>query len=75
MKNIHLKQPIKKISPIRDLPGSPVVKISLSNNAGGASSIPGWGAKIPYALWPKNQNTKRKQYCNKLNKGFKSGPH
>ena len=74
MKNIHLKHPIKKISLIRDLPGSPVVKTSLSS-AGGASSIPGREAKIPYALWPKNRNMKQKQYCNKLNKGFKSGPH
>ena len=40
----------------RDLPGSPVVKTSPSN-AGAASSIPGWGAKIPQASEPKNQNT------------------
>ena len=39
-------------------------------NAGGAGSIPGWGAKIPHALGPKNQNIKQKQYCNKFNKDF-----
>ena len=29
-------------------------------------SIPGRGAKILYASWPKNQNIKQKQYCNKF---------
>ena len=57
-----------------DFPGSPVVKTSPSN-AGGVGSIPGQGAKIPHALWPKNQNIKQKQYCNKFNKDFKNGPH
>ena len=42
---------------LRDLPGGPVVKTSPSN-AGGAGSIPGRGAKIPHASWPKNQNIK-----------------
>ena len=55
-------------------PGGPVVKASPSN-AGGAGLIPGRGAKIPHALWPKNQNIKQKQYCNKFNKDFKNGPH
>ena len=32
------------------------------------------GAKISHALWPKNQNVKQKQYCNKFNKDFKNGP-
>ena len=41
-----------------DFPGGPVVKTSPSN-AGGAGSIPGRGAKIPHALWPKNQSIKR----------------
>ena len=31
-----------------------MVKTSPSN-AEGAGSIPGWGAKIPHASWPKNQ--------------------
>ena len=58
----------------RDFPGGPVVKTSPSN-AGGAGSIPGRGAKIPHASQPKNQNIKQKQYCNRFNKDFKSGPH
>ena len=45
------------------------------SNAGGAGSISGWGAKIPHAPWPKNQNIKHKQYCNKFNTDFKIGPH
>ena len=48
-------------------PGGPVVKTSPSNS-GGAGSIPGRGAKIPHALWPKNQNIKQKQNCNEFNK-------
>ena len=63
-----------KISPNRDFPGSPVVK-TLPSNAWGVGSIPGWGAKIPHASWPENQNKKQKQYCNKFNKDFKNGPH
>ena len=31
-------------------------------------SIPGQGAKIPYASGPKSQNIRQKQYCNKCNK-------
>ena len=54
----------------RDFPGGPVVK-TLPSNAGGAGSIPGQGAKIPHTLWPKNQNIKQKQFCNKFNKDFK----
>ena len=42
---------------------------------GGGGSIPGWGFQIPNALRSKNQNTEQKQYCNKLNKDFKNGPH
>ena len=55
-----------------DFPGSPVVK-TMPSNAGGAGSIPGWGAKIPHASWPKNQNIKQNQHCNKFNKNFKNG--
>ena len=51
-----------------------MVKTSPSN-AEGAGSNPGWGAKIPHASWPKNQNIKQKYYCNKFNKDFKNGPH
>ena len=48
---------------------------TLLSNAGGEGSIPGWGAKIPHASWPKNQNIKQKQYCKKFNKDFKNGPY
>ena len=57
----------------RDFPRGPVVK-TLPSNIGGLGSMPGWGAKIPHASWPKNQNIKQKQYCNKFNKDFKNGP-
>ena len=30
---------------------------------------------IPHALWSKDQNIKQKQYWNKFNKDFKSGPY
>ena len=36
------------------------VKASPSS-AGGVSSIPGLGAKIPHALWPEKQNIKQKK--------------
>ena len=49
----------------RDFPSDPVHKTSLSN-AGNMGSIPAWGAKIQYALWPKNQN-KTKQKKNRSN--------
>ena len=58
----------------RDFPGGPVVKTSPFSTEG-AGLIPGQGAKIPRASWPKNQNIKQKQYCNKFNKDFKNGPH
>ena len=44
------------------------------SSAGGAGSIPGQGANIPHASWPKNQNIKQKPYCNKFNKDFQNGP-
>ena len=50
----------------KDFPGSPVAKTSPSN-VGGGGLIPGWGAKIPHALGPKNWNIKQKQYCNSIN--------
>ena len=59
----------------RDFPGSPVVK-TLPSNARCAGLIPGRGAKIPHGSWPKNQNIKQKQHCNKFNKDLKKhGPH
>ena len=43
-----------------DFPGGLVVNLSPPN-ASGAGSIPGQGAKIPYALlWPKKRNTDKK---------------
>lgn len=42
----------------RDFLSGPVVRASPSNGGGwGTGSIPGWGAGIPHALWPGNQNT------------------
>ena len=38
-----------------DFPDGPVVK-TLPHNAADMGSISGPGAKIPHALWPKNQN-------------------
>ena len=35
---------------LRDLPGSPGVKTPASTT-GDAGSIPGWGTKIPHAVW------------------------
>ena len=58
----------------RDFSGCPVVR-ALPSSAGSAGSIPGLGAKIPHFSWPKSQNIKQKQYCNKFNKDFKNGPH
>ena len=59
--------------PNRDFWGGAVVK-TLPSNADGVGSIPGQGAKIPHASWPRNQNIKQKWYCNKFNKDFKNGP-
>ena len=58
----------------RDFPGGSVVKTSPSNR-GGASSLPGGGARIPYVSWPKKRNTEQKQPCNEFSKDFKIGPH
>ena len=44
---------------------------TMPSNAGRSDSIPSWGSKIPYASWPKNQNIKQKQYCNKFKKDLK----
>ena len=54
-----------------DFPGGPVAKTSPLN-AEGEVSIHSWRrTKIPHASWPKNQNIKQKQYCNKVNKDKK----
>ena len=65
-----IKSEIKNI--LSDFPGGPVVK-TLPSKVKGESSIPGWGAKILHALWPKNQNMKQTQCCNKFNEDFKNG--
>ena len=61
-----------------DFCGGPVVKISPSN-AGRASMIFVWRAKIPHALQPKKniqkENIKQKQSYNKFNKDFINDPH
>ena len=54
----------------KDFPGGPLVKTSPSK-AGGLGWIPGQGAGIPHASWPKNQKVKQKQYRNKINKDLK----
>ena len=56
----------------RDFSHGPVVR-TLTFNAGVMGSIPGQGAKILHALWPKN--IKQKQYFKKFNKDFKNGTH
>ena len=43
---------------LEDVPGGPVVK-TLPSNAGGAGSIPGQEAKIPYASESKTQSIKQ----------------
>ena len=41
------------------------------DGGGGVGLIPGWGVKISHASWPKDQNIKQKQFCNKFSKIFK----
>ena len=53
-----------------DFPHGAMVK-TLPSKAGGAGSIPSWGAKIPYASQPKNWNTKLKDRFNRFNKDYK----
>ena len=44
-----------------------VTKASPSH-AGGSSSVPGEGAKVPYASQSKHQNKKQRQHSNSFNK-------
>ena len=67
--NPHLKSKRRT----EDIPSSSVVKTSPSI-AGCAALIRDREANIPHALWPKNQNIKQKQYCNKFNIDFKNDP-
>ena len=58
-----------------DFPGGPMFKI-LPSSAGSVGSVPGQGAEIPTCLMAKTSEHKHlKQYCNRFNKDFKSGPH
>ena len=41
---------LSKVITSRDFPGGPMVK----THAGGTGLIPGWGTKIPHAVWPKD---------------------
>ena len=53
--------------------GGPVVK-TLTSSEAGMGSIPGWGAKISQALWPKKKkkkHIKQNQYCNRFNTTLK----
>ena len=58
-----------KIVILRDFPDGPVVEV-LPFNEERVGSIFCQRVKVPHASWPKNQNTKQKQYCNKFNKDF-----
>ena len=44
---------------------------TLPSREKGTGSIPGWGAKIAHASWPKTQNRKQTKSVNTL----KNGPH
>ena len=50
-----------------DFPGGSEVK-TLPSSAGGVGSIPGQGAKFPYAFWPKSQDVKQRKYWSKFHK-------
>ena len=68
--NMVMEKLVKHRKVGREVPGYPVINTSLSS-AGGLSSIPGWGTKIPHTSWPKKQNIKQRQYCNKLKNDLK----
>ena len=60
--------PQKTSSFLRDFPGGPVVKTQPSD-AGGMSSIPGQGDKIPTYLTAEKPEYKQQKKCgNKFNK-------
>ena len=64
---------IFKIGTIGNFSHSLVIK-TWPSNEGGAGLISAWETKMPHASWPKNQNIKQKQSCNKFSKHFKNGP-
>ena len=49
-----------------------MVKTWPSSAASAVQSLV-WELKIAYALWPKKQNKKEKQYYNKFNEDFTNG--
>ena len=53
-----------------DFPGGPVVK-TLPSSAGGVGLIPGQGAKIPQASWPKSNVNSRSNIVTNSTKTFK----
>ena len=57
-----------------DFPGDPVVE-TLPSKAGDVCLIPGWGAKILHAWWPKPKTYNRSNIVTKPIKIFKDGPH
>ena len=67
--------PLKALG--EDFLGHLVVK-TLPSSAGVAGLIPGQGAKISPAFWPKKKKKKKpntqKQCCNKFNKDCKNSP-
>ena len=44
------------------VPGDPLVK-NLPSNAGDTGSMPGWGTKIPHALWPLSPCATTREDC------------
>ena len=44
------EESLSKVITSRDFPGGPMVK----THAGDTGLIPGWGTKIPHAVWPKD---------------------
>ena len=62
LKVVHLRGYLQGTSPVAQW-----LRLHLPLQ-GVKCSTPGWGAKIPYASQPKNQQVKQKQYCNKYNK-------
>ena len=67
---MRLEGEIGRDETVEDFPGGPLVKTSPSS-AGGVGLIPGPGAKLLHALWPKNQNMNRNHIVTSSIKTFK----
>ena len=75
-KRPHILKCSLEISETWDFPGNPVVgRLLLPRQGVGVQSLVRVLSKISHNLWPKHQNIKQKQYCNKFNKDFKNDPH